>query len=33
VLGALYSDGLPARARAAWRERRALFALAKRYRP
>jgi acyl-CoA reductase-like NAD-dependent aldehyde dehydrogenase len=31
VLGALYSDGLPARARAAWRERRALFALAKRY--
>ena len=32
VLGALYSDGLPARARAAWRERRALFALAKRYR-
>jgi succinate-semialdehyde dehydrogenase/glutarate-semialdehyde dehydrogenase len=33
VLGALYADGLPARARAAWRERRALFALAKRYRP
>ena len=33
VLGALYSDGLPARARVAWRERRALFALAKRYRP
>jgi acyl-CoA reductase-like NAD-dependent aldehyde dehydrogenase len=33
VLGALYSDGLPARARAAWRERRALFALARRYRP
>ena len=32
VLGALYSDGLPARARAAWRERRALLALAKRYR-
>ncbi|MCW2962842.1 MAG: putative succinate-semialdehyde dehydrogenase [Actinomycetia bacterium] len=33
ALGALYADGLPARARAAWRERRALFALAKRYRP
>ena len=32
VLGALYADGLPARARAAWRERRALLALAKRYR-
>jgi acyl-CoA reductase-like NAD-dependent aldehyde dehydrogenase len=32
VLGVLYSDGLPARARAAWRERRALLALAKRYR-
>ena len=32
VLGALYADGIPARARAAWRERRALFALAKRYR-
>jgi hypothetical protein len=32
VLGALYSDGLSARARAAWRERRALLALAKRYR-
>ncbi len=32
ALGALYSDGLPARARAAWRERRALLALAKRYR-
>jgi succinate-semialdehyde dehydrogenase/glutarate-semialdehyde dehydrogenase len=31
VLGALYADGLPARARAAWRERRALLALAKRY--
>jgi succinate-semialdehyde dehydrogenase/glutarate-semialdehyde dehydrogenase len=33
VLGALYSEGLPARARVAWRERRALLALAKRYRP
>jgi acyl-CoA reductase-like NAD-dependent aldehyde dehydrogenase len=32
VLGALYADGIPARARAAWRERRALLALAKRYR-
>ncbi|MDX6476360.1 MAG: hypothetical protein QOH95_1871 [Gaiellaceae bacterium] len=32
VLGALYGDGLPARARAAWRERHALIALAKRYR-
>ena len=32
VLGTLYADGLPARARAAWRERRALLALAKRYR-
>jgi acyl-CoA reductase-like NAD-dependent aldehyde dehydrogenase len=32
VLGALYADGLPARARAAWRERRALVALARRYR-
>jgi acyl-CoA reductase-like NAD-dependent aldehyde dehydrogenase len=32
VLGALYSDGLRARARAAWRERRALLALARRYR-
>jgi acyl-CoA reductase-like NAD-dependent aldehyde dehydrogenase len=31
VLGALYADGLPARARAAWRERRALFGLARRY--
>jgi acyl-CoA reductase-like NAD-dependent aldehyde dehydrogenase len=31
VLGALYADGLPARARAAWRERRALVALARRY--
>jgi acyl-CoA reductase-like NAD-dependent aldehyde dehydrogenase len=33
VLGALYGDGLPVRARAAWRERRSLLALAKRYRP
>jgi succinate-semialdehyde dehydrogenase/glutarate-semialdehyde dehydrogenase len=32
VLGVLYSDGLRTRARAAWRERRALLALAKRYR-
>jgi len=32
VLGALYANGLPARARAAWRERRALVALARRYR-
>ena len=32
VLGALYADGLPARARAAWHERRALVALARRYR-
>jgi acyl-CoA reductase-like NAD-dependent aldehyde dehydrogenase len=32
VLGALYANGLPARARAAWRERRALIALARRYR-
>jgi succinate-semialdehyde dehydrogenase/glutarate-semialdehyde dehydrogenase len=32
VLGVLYSDGFPARARAAWRERRALLALARRYR-
>jgi acyl-CoA reductase-like NAD-dependent aldehyde dehydrogenase len=32
VLGALYADGLPARARAAWRERHALVTLAKRYR-
>lgn len=32
ALGALYADGLPARARAAWRERRALLALAQRYR-
>jgi succinate-semialdehyde dehydrogenase/glutarate-semialdehyde dehydrogenase len=31
VLGALYADGLTARARAAWRERRALVALARRY--
>jgi acyl-CoA reductase-like NAD-dependent aldehyde dehydrogenase len=31
ALGALYSDGVSARARAAWRERRALLALAKRY--
>jgi hypothetical protein len=31
VLGALYADGLPARGRAAWRERRALVALARRY--
>jgi succinate-semialdehyde dehydrogenase/glutarate-semialdehyde dehydrogenase len=32
VLGALYADGLPARARAAWHERRALAALVRRYR-
>jgi succinate-semialdehyde dehydrogenase/glutarate-semialdehyde dehydrogenase len=32
ALGALYADGLGTRARAAWRERRALLALAKRYR-
>jgi acyl-CoA reductase-like NAD-dependent aldehyde dehydrogenase len=32
VLAALYGDGLSTRARAAWRERRALLALAKRYR-
>ncbi|MDP9285624.1 MAG: aldehyde dehydrogenase family protein [Actinomycetota bacterium] len=32
VLGTLYAHGLPARARAAWRERRALVALARRYR-
>jgi acyl-CoA reductase-like NAD-dependent aldehyde dehydrogenase len=32
ALGALYSDGLPSRARAAWRERRALLMLARRYR-
>jgi hypothetical protein len=32
VLGVLYGNGLSARARAAWRERRALLALARRYR-
>lgn len=32
VLGALYANGLSARARAAWRERRAVVALARRYR-
>jgi succinate-semialdehyde dehydrogenase/glutarate-semialdehyde dehydrogenase len=32
VLGALYADGVQARARAAWRERRALLSLARRYR-
>jgi succinate-semialdehyde dehydrogenase/glutarate-semialdehyde dehydrogenase len=32
VLAPLYADGLPARARAAWQNRRALLALAKRYR-
>jgi acyl-CoA reductase-like NAD-dependent aldehyde dehydrogenase len=32
VLGVLYGDGLGTRARAAWRERRALLSLAKRYR-
>jgi acyl-CoA reductase-like NAD-dependent aldehyde dehydrogenase len=32
VLAALYGDGLSTRARAAWRERRALLALARRYR-
>ena len=32
VLGALFADGLGSRARAAWRERRALVALARRYR-
>ena len=32
ALGALYADGFAARVRAAWRERRALLALAKRYR-
>ncbi|HVC86399.1 MAG TPA: aldehyde dehydrogenase family protein [Gaiellaceae bacterium] len=32
VLGVLYADGLAARAQAAWRERRALLALARRYR-
>ncbi len=31
VLGALYADGLSTRARAAWRERRALVALGRRY--
>jgi len=32
ALRALYADGIAARARAAWRERRALLALARRYR-
>jgi succinate-semialdehyde dehydrogenase/glutarate-semialdehyde dehydrogenase len=32
VLGAMYSDGLGKRARSAWRNRRALVALARRYR-